>query len=79
MEIAQDSTIVGQRGEEIVLAEQSATLATLGDFGGIVRPETNHPLLIVNMPRARIRSLVLYSHRRHLAAHCASIAPRSAC
>ena len=51
-------TVVGQRGEQIVLAEQSATLATLGDFGGIVRPETNHPLLIVNMPRAVIRSLV---------------------
>jgi AraC-like DNA-binding protein len=50
--------IVGQRGEEIELAEQSATLCTLGVLGGIVRPETNHRSLVVNLPRAAIGPLM---------------------
>ena len=54
----QGPSIVAQRGEEIVLAEHSATLGTIGEFGGILRPETNHRSLIVNLPQAAIGSLM---------------------
>jgi AraC-like DNA-binding protein len=47
----QGPNVVGQRGE------QSATLGTLGEVGGIVRPQT-YRSLIVNMPRAAIEPLV---------------------
>jgi AraC-like DNA-binding protein len=53
----QGPNVVGQRGEEILLEEQSATLGTLGEVGGIVRPQT-YRSLIVNMPRAAIEPLV---------------------
>lgn len=51
-------SVVAQRGEEIVLNERSATLGTIGEFGGIVRPGTNHRSLIVNLPRAAIGPLM---------------------
>jgi AraC-like DNA-binding protein len=51
-------SVIAQRGEEIVLDEGSATLGTIGEFGGIVRPETNHRSLIVNLPRAAIGPLM---------------------
>ena len=54
----QGPSVVAQRGEEIVLDEGSATLGTIGEFGGILRPETNHRSLIVNLPRAAIGPLM---------------------
>ncbi|SHL96668.1 AraC-type DNA-binding protein [Bradyrhizobium lablabi] len=54
----QGPSVVAQRGEEIVLDERSATLGTIGEFGGILRPQTNHRSLIVNLPRAAIGPLM---------------------
>jgi AraC-like DNA-binding protein len=51
-------SIISQRGEEIVLNEHSATLGTIGELGGILRPATNHRSLIVNLPRAAIGPLI---------------------
>jgi AraC-like DNA-binding protein len=72
----QGPSVVGQRGEEIVLAERSATLGTLSEVGGIVRPETNHRLLMVNMPRAVIGPLVPHvddAVLRPIAPDCAAL------
>jgi AraC-like DNA-binding protein len=51
----QGPSVVGQRGKEIVLHER---WATLGELGGIMRPETLHRSLILNMPRAAIGPLM---------------------
>jgi AraC-like DNA-binding protein len=54
----QGPSLVEQRGREIVLDEQSATLATLGEIGGITRPGLDHHLLILNLPRVALCPLV---------------------
>jgi AraC-like DNA-binding protein len=72
----QGPSVVAQRGEEIVLAEHSATLGTIGEFGGILRPETNHRSLIVNLPRAAIGPLMPHADDavlRPIAPDCAAL------
>jgi AraC-like DNA-binding protein len=54
----QGPSLVGQRGQEFVLDEQTATLVTLGEIGGISRPAPDHRLVMLNLPRAAIGPLV---------------------
>ena len=54
----QGPNLIAQRGEEIVLDEGSATLGTIGEFGGIVRPDRDYRSLILNLPRAAIGPLI---------------------
>jgi AraC-like DNA-binding protein len=72
----QGPSVVAQRGEEIVLDAHSATLGTIGELGGILRPETNNRSLIVNLPRAAIGPLVPHADDavlRPIAPDCAAL------
>jgi AraC-like DNA-binding protein len=49
---------VTQRGQEVVLHKQAATLVTLGEIGGITRPALDHRVFMLNLPRAAIGRLI---------------------
>jgi AraC-like DNA-binding protein len=53
----QGSTIVSQRGCEIALAEEEATIWSAGEIGGFVRPRSDR-FMALCIPRAAIASLV---------------------
>jgi AraC-like DNA-binding protein len=51
-------TGVWQRAREFALDERAATILSLGEMGGIIRPQTDQRVLMLNMPRAAIGPLV---------------------
>jgi AraC-like DNA-binding protein len=54
----QRPSLVTQRGQEVVLHKQAATLVTLGEIGGITRPALDHRVFMLNLPRAAIGRLI---------------------
>src|ERR1700733_4648482 len=54
----QRPSLVTQRGQEVVLHKQAATLVTLGEIGGITRPALDHRVFMPNLPRAAIGRLI---------------------
>jgi AraC-like DNA-binding protein len=53
--------ISAQRGREFVIDEQAATLMTLDEVGGIIRPTLDHHSCMLQMPRAAIEPLVRHA------------------
>jgi AraC-like DNA-binding protein len=72
----QRPSLVTQRGQEVVLNKQAATLVTLGEIGGITRPALDHRVLMLNLPRAAIGPLIPHADDallRLIAPDCAAL------